>query len=709
MSIRDTKTESEMTRTHIGLDVGGTFTDVVAVDDESGATTWFKVPTDVASPGDGVLAALAATGVPVPEMESVRIGTTLGVNALLTHSGAPTGLITTRGFRDVLEIRRTHRQTLFDLNERFPEPLVPRNLRLEVRERVDAAGNVVEPLDEDGVRRAWRTLRAAGVQAVAIVFLFSFENSQHEERARQIVLEEGGAERVFISSEVLPAYREYERTSTTVAAARIAGTVETYLTELSGRLDALGLGPGRLSVMTNSGGTLSTDTVARLPIATLLSGPVGGVEASRWLARRAGFDDVLTLDMGGTSCDVSGIVDGIADERLDMSIAGHTISYPTYDIETIGAGGGSIAWIDASGRLRVGPESAGSSPGPACYGRGGTRPTVTDADLVLGRYDAAALLGGSVRLDAELARDAIDREIATPLGMTVEAAAAGIVRIVNILMTNAVRAISVERGRDVRDFTLAAYGGAGPTHAAEIAAELSIPRVLIPPFPGCTSAFGAVVSGSRRDFLGAVGRRRDRLDLAALAALQAGLRSRAVATLDEEHAEEDLRSVETWLDVRYEGQAHELAVSLDAEDLDEVSLDAAIARFHDLHRQLFGHAFEDVPIELVNLRVKAIGRRREIPMWWNWQAGVDDAAQLATTRPVHFEGAGGFIETAVLRREGLAEPVDGPAVIHQVDSTILVPPGCHVVTLDGGSLLINLPASGGDAAGRHSAQVEALR
>jgi N-methylhydantoinase A len=684
----------------IGLDVGGTFTDVVALDEASGATTWFKVPTDVDAPTAGVLEALGATGAAFADVQAVRLGTTLGVNALLTGGGARTGLITTEGFRDVLEIRRTHRRRLFDLDERFPAPLVPRDLRLEVRERLDAEGRVVRPLDEEGVRRAGRRLRAAGVEAVAVVFLFSFENPSHERRAREILREEHPEAAVFLSSDVLPAYREYERTSTTVAAARLAGTIEHHLRQLGRRLEERGLPPGRLSVMTNSGGALAASTVARLPISTLLSGPVGGVEASRRLAADAGWNDVLTFDMGGTSCDVSGVVDGVPDERLDMVVGGHTISYPTYDIETIGAGGGSVAWIDPGGSLRVGPRSAGSRPGPACYGRGGSEPTVTDANLVLGRYDVAAPLGGSVRLDVELARRAIAARVAGPLGLTVEQAAAGIVRIVNVLMTNAVRVISVERGRDVRDFTLVAYGGAGPTHAADIARELAIPRVLIPPFPGCASAFGAVVSASRRDFLRTVGRTLETVDVGAVAALAGELRAAGAAALrDEGVAGEDI-DIETWLDLRYQGQAHELDVRHHGARVDRTSLSAAAAAFHRLHEQLYGHAFDDVPVELVNLRVKARAGVPELAMWWDWGTSSRDESVLAGTRPVYFEEAGGFVDAAVLARSaiGAGKRIAGPAVIHQVDSTVLVPPGFVAEALPGGSLVLHLVREAGPAA-----------
>jgi N-methylhydantoinase A len=675
----------------IGIDVGGTFTDVVALDAHGGGTTWLKVPTNTTEPSASVLAAIDATGVPYDQIESVRLGTTLGVNAILTRSGAVTGLITTEGFRDVLEIRRTHRQSLFDLNERFPKPLVQRDLRVEVRERVGADGAVIVPLDEEGVRDAWRRLREAGVQAVAISFLFSFENPEHERRARDVLVAEGARVPIFLSSEVLPTYREYERTSTTVAAAYIAGSVERHVHELDRELANRGLSDGRLAILTNSGGALGPETVARLPVTTLLSGPVGGVLASRWIAARAGWDNVLTIDMGGTSCDVSGVVDGIPEERLDMVVDGHTISFPTFDIETIGAGGGSIAWIDSGGALRVGPQSAGSSPGPACYARGGDLATVTDANLVLGRYDPEARLGGSIQLDFAAARDAIAKHVAEPLGLSVEQGAAGILRIVTVLMMNAVRVISVERGRDVRDFTLVAYGGAGPTHAAEIARELAIPRVLVPPFPGCASAFGAVISGSRRDFIRTIGRRTETIDLDSLASISADFEREAVSALRDEGFDEHTTTVERWLDLRYLGQAHELSVPVASIEVTAHTIAAAVRAFHRLHEELYGHSFDDIPVELVNVRVKGFGRRAEPPMWWDWGSLGESAEQLASTRRVYFQEIGERVEAKVLLRHALraGDAIDGPAVIHQLDSTVLVPPGFVAEPLESGSLVLH--------------------
>jgi N-methylhydantoinase A len=712
----------------IGVDVGGTFTDVVVLDEDSGATSWLKLPTNEREPAAGVLAALAAAEVPLAQVAHVKVGTTLGVNAVLTRTGARTGLITTRGFRDVLEIRRTHRARLFDLDERVPDPLVPRDRRLEVAERMDAEGNVVEALDEEGVRGAWRALRGQGVRSLAIVFLFAYENPAHELRAREIVLEEGGAEAVFISSEVLPVHREYERTSTTAMAAYVAPAMRAYLAELDERLGARGLAPGRLSIMTSSGGVLSTEAVAATPVPSLLSGPAGGVAGAQRLAYEAGIENVLTLDMGGTSCDVSGIVGGHPDERLDIAIEGLAISYPTFDINTIGAGGGSIAWIDPGGALRVGPDSAGAHPGPACYGLGGREPTVTDANLVLGRYDPSTPLGGALALDEGLAREAIERAIAGPLGMSVEQAAAGIVRIVGAHMENAVRTISLERGRDVRDFALVAFGGAGPVHGADVARELGIERILVPPCPGCTSALGAVAADARHDLVRTIARPVRDVRAEALRATVDGMGSQARGALAREGFRAGESVLELWLDLRYEGQAHELSVHCpEAFPPDPAPAPAfatvlveAVGRFHRLHERLYGHSFPAMTVELINARVTGHGVLPSPAMWWDWSRTEAPAARRApgehpasaespldpapepqaaehtpagrqpTHRRVYFHETDGFLDTRVWRRREIEpeQEIEGPAVIHQLDATVLVPPGTVAVAHPSGSLII---------------------
>src|SRR5262249_24873860 len=456
------------------------------------------------------------------------------------------------------------------------------------------------------------------------------------------------------------------------------------------------------AVLTNSGGALQPQTAASFPITTMLSGPVGGVLASRWIGAREGWSNLLTMDMGGTSCDVSGIVDGLPDERLDLIVDGHTISLPTYDIETIGAGGGSIAWIDSGGSLRVGPESAGSDPGPACYGRGGKLPTVTDANLVLGRYSADAPLGGSLVLSEVAARDAIVHEIAGPLGFGIEDAAAGILRIVTVMMMNAVRAISVERGRDVRDFTLIAYGGAGPTHAAEIARELGIPRVLVPPFPGCASAFGAVIAGARRDFIRTVGRAAAEVDVQLLTTMLSQFTEEALAALRADGYASELLAVERWLDLRYAGQAHELSIRAPSGDLTANSVAESFDGFHSLHRSLYGHAFDDAAVELVNVRIKAFGTPPEPPMWWDWESSANVLSDLASSRPVYFQATGETTDASVFVRNTLrtGDLIEGPSVIHQLDSTVLVPPEFVAEVRQSGSLVLH--ATSGSESGMAS-------
>jgi N-methylhydantoinase A len=749
----------------VGIDVGGTFTDIVTLDERSGATAWLKVPTVEREPARSVLAAIAASGTTparsgatptasgttparsgatptasgttpavsgaTPALSHVRLGSTVGVNTVLTRSGAPTGLLTTKGFRDVLEIRRTHRERLFDLEERPPEPLVPRDLRVEVQERIDADGNEVTPLDEQSVRAAWRQLRARGVRTLAIVFLFSFENPAHELRAKELVLEEGGAEAVFASCEVLPVHREYERTSTTVLAAYVAPAIERHLTELAAHMHEDGSEHAQLAVLTSAGGVRTAAALTRNPIPSLLSGPAGGVTGALRLATQAGLRDVLTLDMGGTSCDVSGIVDGAPDERLDTHLAGLAMSHPTFDIHTIGAGGGSIAWVDSGGALRVGPHSAGCDPGPACYGRGGEQPTVTDAQLVLGRYEPGFPLGGTLSLDPELARAAIERHVAEPLDLSVERAAAGVVRIVDALMAGAVRTISLERGRDPRDFTLMAFGGAGPVHAADVAGELGVRRILVPPCPGCTSALGAVIADSRRDELRTLARRVEDVSTATLEAIVGDLEGRVREALAQEGFTPAGVELELWLDLRYEGQAHALAVRVGgagpapaaqaarpgpaapeaglAPAGDGVGtssppvpvpatespgpIAAAAEAFHALHHRLYGHSFDDVPVEVVNVRATGYGRVRNPTPRWRWS---DTPAAASAKRPVYFEQAGRFLDTRVLRREDVgAEAIEGPAVIHQLDATVLVPPGLTAAAHPSGSLILEREASVG--------------
>jgi N-methylhydantoinase A len=529
----------------VGVDVGGTFTDLVAVVD--GELVTAKVPSVPGAQARGVAAALRASG--VDAVDVLAHGTTVATNALLERRGARTALVTTDGFRDVVEIGRQARASLYDLTAHGPAPLVPRELRFTVRERMGPEG-VLVPVDEESVAEVVRALRGAEVEAVAVCLLFSFRYPEHERRVGEAVRAALPDVRVSLSTELLPEFREYERCSTTVANAYLAPALSAYLAELE---------PKPL-VMQSSGGVVDAMTAAERPAACVLSGPAAGVAGAAFVAGLGGFRDVLTFDMGGTSTDVAAVLGGEAVVTAESVVAGVPIRFPMVDVHTIGAGGGSIAWLDEGGALRVGPRSAGAEPGPACYGRGGEEPTVTDANLVLGHLRDGAVLGGEIRLDRALAERALAR-----LGMDAREAAEGVVRVVNANMARALRIVSVDRGIDPRGLALAAFGGAGPLHACALADELGIERILVPHASGVLSALGLAVADLRRDYVG--------------------------------EAEADLpgATVTRYVDARYPGQSHELTIEEGAD-------------FHAVHEQRYGFRL-DAEAEIVTRRLVAVVSR----------------------------------------------------------------------------------------------------
>jgi N-methylhydantoinase A len=666
------------------VDVGGTFTDVVTVDLASGRLLQAKALTTYPDPTGGFLTALAKLG--GGPFDDVGYGTTLSTNAVLTRGGAPTALLTTRGFRDVLEIRRTHRKKLFDLYEEIPEPLVPRPLRLEITERVGADGRVVLPLDEDEVREAARRIRTAGVHAVAVCYLFSFLDGAHERRTRDILREELPelAGDISISCEVLPLHREYERTSTTVLNAYLTPLVREYFERVAGTLLHAGQAR-RLQVMQSNGGLVPPARAARLPVLTLLSGPAGGAIAAAYLGEAVGERRLLTLDMGGTSCDVTGIVEGGPDTRIDFEIGGYAVSCPTIDIHTVGAGGGSIARVDRFGRLEVGPASAGSNPGPACYGLGGEEPTVTDANLVLGIYDAELAMGGEIFPDPDLAARAVERHVARPLGLSLHEAAAGIVQLVDASMMHALRHVSVERGRDPRDYALVAFGGAGPVHGVGIARELELRRVIVPPIPGCNSAFGILAADVRHELVESFRARLADIDLERLNAALA----RLVADGRRELASEAEQRLSASLDLRYLGQAYELPVPLDTVTPGRADVRATIGRFHERHRARYGHVLDDDLVELVNVRLTAAGATPK-PRLDQPDAG-GAAVEPRSWRKVRLPREG-MVNVPVFHRDDLVACAELPApcIVHQLDATTLVPTGCATRVHRSGALIIDL-------------------
>ncbi len=662
----------------VGVDSGGTFTDVCLFDDQSGRVEVWKVPSTPDDPSRGI-----ANGV-AEGMARVRAapgaigyfahGTTVSTNALIQHRGARTGLIVTDGFRDLLEIGRQKRPDLYDLAVDKPVPLVSRDLRLEVAERLRHDGSVEIPLDETAFRMAARKLRAAGVEAVAVCFLYGFLNSAHEEIAARILKEECPDAFACVSHDIAPEFREFERLSTTVVNAWLGPVMRGYIQRLGQRLAELGV--GAIPHLTQSnGGVISFEQAARLPVRTVLSGPSTGVVGAAEVGRLSGFPDLITFDMGGTSTDVALLSGGVCRLAGEAVVHGYPIKAPMLDIHTVGAGGGSIAHIDG-GLLKAGPASAGAAPGPVCYGLGNTEPTVTDANLVLGLLNPTYLLGGRMKVHRGLAEVAIER-LATELGMDKMATAQGILSVVTANMARAIRVISVQRGYDPRDYTLMAFGGAGPLHAARLARELDIGRVLVPRNPGILCAMGLLLTDLRADFAVTRLRALSPKVLDDMREAFATLTGRATAWFDAEHIAPANRRAARTVDMRYAGQNYELAVPLPEGEVGPDTIDALRRRFFDIHRRLYGFASEDEPVQLVTFRMEATGIVPKATFQPAPSTGIDGAKAVVGHRDIWSENARKFESAPVYDRD-LLEADDcfaGPAIVEQMDATTFVPPG----------------------------------
>ena len=670
-------------RFQIGVDVGGTFTDFV-VGEDGGGLFRGKVLT---TPGDettGILNAIAAIaeryGRSVRELlegtDVFVLGTTAVTNTMLEYTGANTGMVTTKGFRDVLELRRGYKESLFDIRLPAPYPLVPRQRRLGVAERVNYAGEVVVALDEGEVREAVRRLKGLGVEAVAVCLLFSFKNPDHERRIARIVEEEMPGAFVSLSSDVLPQVREFERFSTTVINAYVSPKLRRYLRDLDARLRETGFA-GQMFLMLSNGGMMDLDYCSRRGVELIQSGPSGGVVAAAFVSGLSGYRDIITVDMGGTSYDVCLVKDGQPVIGVDSWVSRHRVAMPMIDIHSIGAGGGSIAWIDDGGALRVGPRSAGADPGPACYGRGGKEPTVTDADLVLGYLNPDFFLGGKIRLDAEGAREAIRSRVAGRLGMSVEEAASGIFRIVNGAMTNAIRYVSVARGRDPRDFALMAFGGAGPIHAGVQARDLGIKTILVPKNAGVFCALGNLISNYKISKVQSYIARSTNVRLDELNEVFLRLEGEAGALLGDR-----ARVVECvtqrYMDMRYVGQTHEVTVPIRSRTkrVTELNLAATLQNFHELHEQLYSFKRPEEPVEVLSLRLDLVAVREAIKFRSLPFADEDASRAAKGARGVYFEGEG-FRETVVYDGERVCPGnlIAGPAVIEEAETTIVIHPG----------------------------------
>mgnify|MGYP000079506331 FL=1 len=670
----------------LGIDIGGTFTDVALVNDVDGTIGIAKTPTTPSDFGKAVLSglhdALDRYGVQPDEVSLLSHATTVVTNSILEENGACTALISTRGFRDVLELRRSARSDLYDMFQDPPRVLVPRHRRLEITERLDATGTVIVPLDESEIPGLIKELKDLEVEAVAISLLFSFLNDHHECRLGEALREALPGVAIFLSSEVLPEVREFERTSTTAVCAYVAPILESYLKQLETATDSLGL--PKLHVMGSTGGVFDVREALRLPVNSVESGPAAGVIAAQLVGAQLGETNLISFDMGGTTAKASLIRDGQIEVTADYEVggtgsqnrwvtgSGHPIRVPVIDLAEVSAGGGSIAWIDPAGSLRVGPHSAGAEPGPVCYGQGGDQPTVTDANLVLGYLDAHSLLGGDLPIDYQRAEYALQKKIGDPMNMTALQAAAAVREIVNNGMAEALRIVSIERGHDPREFSLVAFGGAGPVHAAALADELDIPRIIVPPIPGGFSALGLVMTDVRRDYARTLYRQLEDLPASDIEAVWSELQAQGEEMLRSTGISPDLWRFRRSADLRYSRQAYELNVTAEPGEFTDKTKAELAGNFHSRHEQTYGHKNLTEPVHLVTLRLTAVGKLGRLEIT---DTPRSDGASEKSRRPVWFAQTG-TTDCSVHNRSSLAAGIslDGPVIVESLDSTLVVPP-----------------------------------
>ncbi len=689
----------------IGVDIGGTFTDIVLARAD-GTLHVAKVSSTPRDPGEAVVRGLrgllADIGVDPGQVIEIVHGTTVASNTILQKTGARTGLLTTRGFRDVLEIGRIRTPEMFDLTWDKPVPLVERRYRLEVDERVAADGTIVRDLDTASVEVAADRLAADGVSSVAICLINSYANPAHEQAVERLIAARHPHLKISASYRVLPEMKEYERTSTTVVNAYILTVMQAYLDRLQDGLRAIGISAPLLVVASN-GGVVSAAAAAEKPVFAVGSGPAAGVSGAGRLGSRSGCPDLIAFDMGGTTAKASLVEagrasltteyefrEGISTPSRFIKAGGYMLKVPAIDIAEVGAGAGSIASIDSGGLLQVGPESAGADPGPACYGLGGDRPTVADANVILGFLNPEALAGGSMRIDRALAERAIVRHIAEPLGLDLAAAAHGIRAVANANMARAVRSVTVERGRDPRDFALMCFGGAGALHAIDIARALEIRRVLVPELPGVFTAVGMLASDVEHHFVQAHAAALDGLDIDAMNHALANISRQAMAVLAEEGYDEDASEIRLLADLRYVKQSSEITVPLSASRVTPIVIEQLTSDFVAAYRRAYGYASAETP-ELVNLRAVAIGCRPTRLEFGDLRVTAPPAPGVGASRPVSFARDTATVETPVIdRTEITANPMSGPAIIETYESTIPVPPDARARRDDIGNIVIEL-------------------
>ena len=676
----------------VAVDVGGTFTDVVLCNLDTNQQSVFKTPSTPYDPSAGFLTGLRqileVNGVKPAQVKHIFHGTTIATNAILENKGSRVGVLVPEGFKYVLEIGRHGTPRVVNPNSWIkPErPVRPRDIE-EIPERVSSDGEILIPLDETAVRRAARRFRDEGILSIAVSFLHSYANRDHESRARELILEEFPNAQVSLSSEVLAVFREYERTITTVLNAYVMPRVSTYLGNLEQALEGEKV-DSTVSIMKSNGGIVGSSVAVRQPVHTALSGPAAGVMATLQIAESTGVLNCISFDMGGTSTDVSLIKERYPTTNLGGNLGDWPIQLPMLDIVTIGCGGGSIAAVSASGGLSVGPASAGAVPGPVCYGKGGEAPTVTDANLVLGRINTQ-IAGGILSLDGRAAAEAIQQNIASPLGLDQNAAANGILKIANNTMVGAIRNISVERGHDPKDFALVAYGGAGPMHAIDVADLLGINRVVVPLNPGIASAFGLLAAEFKNDYARTFLQQAPGYDLDGIELVYSELEAEGRAWLNEEGVPRRVHAMSRSADLRYAHQGSEVTVPLSGKQATGESMDALIQEFHAQHQQLYGFSL-DQPVEIVTLRVTVSGDVGSValPRW----DGVSYSAEKAILdrRQVYFDQGNGFVPCNIYSRDqlSLGASISGPAILEGMDSTVVINPGWTSLVDDCGNCII---------------------
>ena len=695
-----------MARVRVGVDIGGTFTDIVGLGPDGQIYTK-KVSSSMDNYARAIVEGLGElfgeTGLRGADVAEVLHGTTVASNAILELQGAKTGLITSQGFRDVLELRRLRMPRLYDLAWEKPPPLVERYLRTEVNERINARGEIVTPLDLADVERALDRLLAEGIETLAVCLLNAYANPAHEDRIRDVVRRRAPALLACFSSEVLPEIKEYERTSTTVINAYVLPIVRRYLATLREGLAAIDIG-APLLIMQSNGGLMSAEAAARLPMHIIESGPAAGVVGAQALARRMGLPKVLTLDMGGTTAKAAIVEDGEVTRSPEVQVgggivqssrlltgAGYLLRVPAIDLAEVGAGGGSIVWIDPGGSLQVGPRSAGAAPGPLCYDLGGTEPTITDANVILGYLNPAYLIGGALKLNPDRAHTVLADKIARPLGLTLEHAAYGAHLIAASNMIRAIKAVSSERGRDPREYVLFAFGGNGPLFAAAMAQALEVRRVVVPPAPGLFSSFGLLYADTEHHYVRTYRHPLRRVALAALEQTWARMEAEGQAQLAADGFTGAAARVRRSADLRYHGQSFELTVPAPAGPLDAGAIAALEEAFGQGHQRTYGHrAGPDEPVELVSLRVVAQGipDRPRVPERVRLDRGRPGQGPAA--RRVFFGPERGWLETPVVGRADLTTAREGPYIVEEYDATCVVPPGTHAALDAYGNIVIEL-------------------